>query len=41
MVTTGAVPVSVPTDDKVSHDGKFPLVQVTVPVPPEDASGCE
>ena len=41
VVTTGAAPVSVPTDDKVSHDGKFPLVQVTVPVPPEDASGCE
>ena len=36
--TTGAVPLRVPVDDRLSHDGKFPLVQVTVPVPPDDSS---
>jgi hypothetical protein len=35
--TDGAVPLSPPAADKVSHAGRFPLDQVTAPVPPLEA----
>ncbi len=41
MVTEGAVPVSAPEEDNVSHAGRFPADHVSAPVPPDEASVCE
>jgi len=40
-LTNGAVPLSSPWADKVSHEGKFVPIHVTVPIPPEEPNVCE